>query len=144
MKRSLLLAVAVSLMPQLALADCRAIVTRTVAEMRAGAAEWSDDMERLARAAAGSACVKATSAPVGAPANAGLVDESVGVAATSGVTTAPAASGDDAQSSAGAKTEDEEWSPLKGFKFNPVTGAPGKKPYERRREVFETEEERER
>lgn len=112
-----------------ALADCRDIVSRTVAELRAGAPEWSEDMERLARAAAGSACVKA-----GGDADAGAAISEQAVRADG-----PAAGA----SAAGAATgKDEEWHPMKGFKFNPVTGSPGKKPYERRREVNETEVER--
>lgn len=115
-----------------ALADCRDIVSRTVAELRAGAPEWSEDMERLARAAAGSACVKAGGDMPAADAGAAISEQAVRADG--------AAAGDSGVEAASAK--DEEWHPMKGFKFNPVTGSPGKKPYERRREVNETEIER--
>lgn len=143
MKNPRLFALTILLLPQLTLADCRDIVDRTVAEMRAGAAEWNEDMERMARAAAGSACVKAASAPA---TTAPLGERSVPAATTQNAEQAPESAGTGGQqaaASAGENGEEEDWHPLKGFKFNPVTGAPGKKPYERRREVYETEEERE-
>ena len=118
-------------------ADCRDIVSRTVAELRAGASEWNEDMERIARAAAGSACVKAG----GDGARVQGVD-----AAISEQAVRPEGKEDGASGAAAARADgddDEDWHPLKGFKFNPVTGSPGKKPYERRREVNETEVERE-
>lgn len=109
--------------------------------MRAGASEWDEATERAVRAAAGSACVKA-SATQAAPAE--IREQAVAPLPAVGETDAAStAAGGDAQQMSADAGEDEEWTPLKGFKFNPVTGAPGKKPYERRREVFETEEERE-
>ena len=122
-----------------ALGACRDIVSATVAELRAGAANWSEEMERVARAAAGSACVKAggdatASSATGAAISEQAVPAAGGAAAAASSAPAPASSGEG---------KEEEWHPLKGFKFNPVTGSPGKKPYERRREVNETEAERE-
>ena len=136
---ALILALCASL-PRLALADCREIVDSTVAEIRAGAAEWNEDMERLARAAAGSACVKAGGNRAPAAVASQLEEKPVrGGAAETSAEAAPASN-----SAAAGGESGEDWHPLKGFKFNPVTGSPGKKPYERRREVNETEAEQNR
>ena len=126
----------IATLPAQALADCRDIVASTVAEMRAGASEWNADMERIARTAAGSACVKA-----GGDAAVQLRDTALSEAAVSGGDAAEETRGTAAK--ADAMGEDgEDWHPLQGFKFNRVTGSPGKKPYERRRDVNETETER--
>lgn len=123
-----------AMLPTAALADCREIVANTVAEMRAGASEWNEDMERIARTAAGSACVKAGGDAAGAELRETAISDAAG--SSEGASQSAAA-----EASAGG-AEDDDWHPLKGFKFNKVTGTPGKKPYERRREVNETEAER--
>lgn len=122
-----------ALLPAQALADCREIVANTLAEMRAGAPEWNEDMERIARTAAGSACVKAGGDASGVQRrDAAISEEAVSAGDSEAAAQAASAEGEG----------DEAWHPLKGFKFNKVTGTPGKKPYERRREVNETEVER--
>ena len=98
--------------------DCEAVVAATLEEMRLGAAgQGSAAEETAARAAAGSACLKASSGRYGDA----LVVESIGVAAA-----------DDgaAVSNSGKDTVDEEAS---GIRITPMTGAPGQKPYERSR-----------
>ena len=146
MKNRCLFTLLAFLLPHMALADCRDIVERTVAETRAGSSEWNEDMERLVRSAAGSACVKAgndDAAPASSPSP--LNERAVvPAAAPDSTATANVSSSEDSQQSVASEEKDEDWHPLKGFKFNPVTGSPGKKPYERRREVYETEAERER
>ena len=46
--------------------------------------------------------------------------------------------GADAQKT-GEKDADDSWHPFKDIKFNEVSARPGKKPYERRREVNDPE-----
>ena len=103
-------------LPLPALADCQAIVERTVAELRAAYPDWDERMETLARTAAGSACVKAGNAGSSAAAPGG---------AQSAAMTSAAVSGDDGEAG--------------GDGDNEVSARPGKKPYERRREVNDPE-----
>ena len=131
------------------LADCKTIVERTVAELRAAYPDWDDRMETLARTAAGSACVKAAQ-----PGNSGAAPENATPAAAARedkavmTTTAVAAAGanneaasddEEGDSDDAAGKDDDGWNPLQDIKFNKVNTRPGKKPYERRREVNETD-----
>ncbi len=126
---SLLLALGV-VMPLPALADCKAIVEQTVAELRIAYPEWTDPMETLARTAAASACVKASGVS-----SSGTALTSTSIAAAS----SPAADKDDeAEDSAKSDGEDEGWNPFKDIKFNKVSARPNKKPYERKRDVTNT------
>ncbi len=125
-----LLVCVVALSPCLANAapDCREVVAQTVQELKAGYPTWSQDMEQLARMAAGAACVKAANS--GVTAGAGLQDETV---AAAGASSAP--EGKSADASGANQDEEENWTPFTGIKFNKVSASPNKKPYERRREV---------
>lgn len=138
MKRLLTTLMLASMLPAQAFSDCREIVASTLAEMRAGASEWNADMERIARSAAGSACVKAGGDASSMQLRETAISEAAQQDGGAGATTGAAAS-----EAAAAGEGEEAWHPMKGFKFNKVTGSPGKKPYERRREVNETEAERE-
>jgi hypothetical protein len=130
--------------PVQVLADCRDIVDDTLAELRAGATQWNDDMERLARAAAGSACVKAGGNATGGGAAAQIQDQPVPAGDDAAVAERAAGQGEDSASASGAKaagaSEEESWSPFKDIKFNKVSASPNKKPYERRRDVNDPEE----
>ena len=98
--------------------DCEAVVAATLEEMRLGAGEeWSGVEEAAARAAAGSACLKASSGRYGDT----LVVESLGVAAAEEGTAASTSAKDPVAEEAG------------GIRINPMSGAPGQKPYERSR-----------
>ena len=124
--------------------DCRAIATATVAELRAGYENWNDEAEQLARAAAGAACVKASTGIAVQPAPAaargltstavrpaGAVEETP-VASTSDTSTETAAVEEE---SVEEEKKEESWNPFADLKFNKVSARPGKKPYERRREA---------
>ena len=101
----------------LAQADvCSEVVSDTVAEMRAGAgANWTEDMEALVRSAAGSSCIKATSARYGQMSSERVTSETVSGAA-------PAAAAEAAE-----PAKDDE------LVIRPLTSSPSKKPYERAR-----------
>ncbi len=118
------------LVPVSALADCKAIVDQTLAELRVAYPEWTDPMETLARTAAASACVKA-SAVAGGPAM-----TSTAVVAANATT---AAEDDEEESESGETEDDEGWNPFKDIKFNKVSARPNKKPYERKRDVTNTD-----
>lgn len=115
---------------------CDAVVADTVAEMRAGAGDtWNDSMERLARAAAGSACVKSqsgryapitTSMPQKAP-------QSVGEEALSSEVASTAPAETQAEANEAASNETEEGVKIGGLTFRSLSGSPSKKPYERSR-----------
>ncbi|MFK8043299.1 hypothetical protein [Congregibacter sp.] len=136
------------LLPMASYADpCSDVVTDTVAEMRAGAdGWWSEDIEGLVRAAAGSACIKAQSTRYQA---AGVSTvESVAVDASN--VPAPSSSESVAQAEAEAQTEtaevsdggDEEdgsWS-IGGLTIRSMSGSPSQKPYERARQTKKEEE----
>ena len=104
--------------------DCTAVVAATLEEMRLGAAgQWSAAEEAAARAAAGSACLKADSGRYGSS----MVVESIDVARTeSGEGGSP--------NTAGA--QDPDGGESSGIRFTPMTGAPGQKPYERSRSSY--------
>ncbi|WP_439105602.1 hypothetical protein [Congregibacter sp.] len=127
---------------------CPDVVRDTVAEMRAGAdGWWSQDAENLIRAAAGSACIKAQSGRYGSAAQTPntesqtlsetAVSEQVvstvddGGSKDSGKSTEESATGSDAK-------EEGSWS-LGGLTFSGMSGSPGQKPYERRRQTKEDE-----
>lgn len=123
-----------------ALADpCAEVTSDTIAEMRAGASGgWSDDVESLVRAAAGSACVKALSGrysagSAGMPADESVVMESTSVPDAAAADLAP---GDSSVSAAAEEGDDDTWS-FGGLTFRSMSGSPGKKPYERQREPQE-------
>jgi len=132
-------------------ADCRAIVANTLAELKAAYPDWDDGMDTLARTAAASACVKASSATAAAESPALIEERAVpaGEAETTATSTetavAASASAAEATASAEAETgsakeEGGSWNPFKDIKFNKVSASPNKKPYERRREVNNTGE----
>ncbi len=131
-----------------AAADCRSIVSATLAELEAAYPDWDERMETLARTAAGSACVKASTATaVPAPQ---IEEQAVSASATvapmapasasaavveeSNAATETAAT----EASAAASDDDSGWNPFKEIKFNKVSASPNKKPYERRRDVNNT------
>jgi len=95
---------------------CRPVVAATVAELKAGAAQWGEREAALARAAAGAACVKVRSGDY------------------AGASMAAAAGDGDRPASGDAETAatDGLW-PFEVFERNDVPGSPSKKPYERRR-----------
>lgn len=108
--------------------SCTDVVADTVAEMRVGVgANWNDDMERLARAAAGAACVKAMSGRYDAMM---AKDEAVQGAAVAGKS---AANTSDTQSDEDKAQDEDSWS-FGGLTFKSMSGSPGKKPYERQRQ----------
>jgi hypothetical protein len=118
--------------------DCRAIAAATVAELRAGHQGWSDEAEQLARSAAGAACVKASMQLRGdATGSAGLSSTAVQGAEPAAVSQADSDTGE----STTAEEDDSSWNPFSDIKFNKVSARPGKKPYERRRESLDSDEE---
>lgn len=146
----LLLAIA----PAAAFADvCGEVVGDTVAELRAGAdGWWSEDAEALVRAAAGAACVKATSsrykgaaAAVTSQAQDEAMTASTGpakseaIAASPGTAAAAATAVEEAGTNAAtdAETDNGEFS-FGGLTFRSMSGSPSKKPYERTRSKDES------
>lgn len=123
---------------------CEQVVADTVAEMQAGATGgWNADAENLARAAAGSACVKAYSGRYGT----GDSAMSAGGAAPASHSEDVAANTQSAAAEAGAGTddtatekEDEEGAfSLGGLTFRNLSGSPSRKPYERSRAARDEE-----
>lgn len=128
---------------------CTAIIDDTVAEMRAGAdGWWSDEVEGLVRAAAGSACVKVQSGRYaktgGAPAPG---DDAVAAAAKAtapdnrtgsdtAVVSESAQAGEERDSQQEADGDDGSWS-FGGMTFRSLSGSPGTKPYQRKRKADE-------
>lgn len=133
MKRALtpIFAAFLLLAPVSALADCKTIVDQTLAELRVAYPEWTDAMETLARTAAASACVKASSV-AGGPA----MTSTAVVAANTSTTSAS----EEEEETSESEDDDEGWSPFKDIKFNKVSGRPNKKPYERKRDVTNTDD----
>ena len=129
--------------------DCRAIAAATVAELRAGYADWNDDAEQLARAAAGAACVKATTDARPVTSSQSLSSTVVradgaqqqATVAGSSSSGASGSNGEPANEEQGEKGDDSSWNPFSDIKFNKVSASPSKKPYERRRHSLEDEEE---
>ncbi|MEM1401769.1 MAG: hypothetical protein AAGG55_00435 [Pseudomonadota bacterium] len=115
---------------------CSDVAADTVAELRAGAGEWwSEDIEGLVRAAAGSACVKALSGRYGANASM-AAEESVAASPASASEAASSPEPEDA-----AQSEDSDSWSFGGITFKSMSGSPGKKPYERARQNDREEEE---
>lgn len=124
--------------------SCDAVVDDTIAEIRAGADSWwSNDLENLARAAAGSACVKARSQRYAGSAspNAGSLADSRLVTpepavesegSRSRIAAGSAATSD--ASGASAAEEDGQSLSVGGLTFRSMSGSPAKKPYERVRD----------
>ena len=111
--------------------SCSDIAAATVAELKAGAAEWTDSIESLVRSAAGSACVKAQSgAFTSEAAGEKAADEKIEEAVIREEQIAAA------NTAAAEETEEDDgkagWKFL-GFEVNSVTGSPAEKPYERKR-----------
>lgn len=121
---------------------CDTVVEDTIAEMRAGAGDdWSSEVERAVRAAAGSACVKAQSGRYeerspAAVAEEPLMDEalqgSAGAAADSTAAAAVPQASDAGDEQAG--NDEEEGFSIGGLTIRGASGSPSKKPYERARE----------
>ncbi|GEM_PF-1554654 len=100
---------------------CADIIQDTIAELRAGAgALWSEEAEGIARAAAGSACIKATSGRYATKAES--TEESTEMSVAS----------DGAQEGKTEEASDGSWS-VGGLTFRGMSGAPSKKPYQRER-----------
>lgn len=135
-RKSLLALVALSASATV-LADesCTDVVSDTLAEMRVGVGDaWNSDIERLARAAAGAACVKAMSGRYDAMMAEKRV--SADALAEEPVANAKAGQAEVGQSSTGKVAEDSDddsWS-FGGLTFKSMSGSPGKKPYERQRQ----------
>lgn len=138
----------VLLLPITSFADiCEDVVADTIAEMRAGAdGRWSDDLQDLVRAAAGSACVKAQSGRYATSQQRSL-DRSEAVV-SSALPEAPAASADSSpvaaeQTSETSETSEEKddgsWS-VGGLTFRSMSGSPTQKPYERARQNKKAEQ----
>lgn len=127
------------LLPGMALAGpCDEVVEDTLAELRAGAAApWSDEVEALARAAAGSACVKAASGRYGAEAPAVaqevVVSTEAAIAPTVDAASAAAAGQEATAETAAADADDGSWN-IGGLTVRSLSGSPAKKPYQRQRE----------
>ena len=120
------------LSPVPALADtCDAVVADTVAEIRAGAGDtWNDAIERAVRAAAGSACVKASSgryASTRTPAEDRDADGAV-------VQTAPVEADPPAEEAGDADGPADDGFDVGGLTIRGMSGSPGRKPYERQRD----------
>lgn len=136
---------------------CTDVVADTVAELRAGAdGWWSEDIEGLVRAAAGSACIKAQSrryqvtddAVGGAPAVSTAPVPSSDARAMDTVSSSETAAGDtqgNAQGSAqgdGEKEDDGSWS-IGGLTIRSMSGSPSQKPYERARQTKQADKDKE-
>ncbi len=107
--------------------DCASVVTATVAEIKAGAGDrWSQPIENLVRAAAGSACVKAVSGR--------YLETSLSTVESSMDAGPHAVALDEAKTvpedSATASSDTDT-----GFTFKPLSGSPARKPYERQRQT---------
>jgi hypothetical protein len=111
-------------------ADCSVITAATMAEIRAGEAEWDERAESLVRRAAGAACVKTMTEIEGAEsAVPGVGEANAEVAADE---TANQSSSDDDDDHSGDDDSDAGWKFL-GFDVNPVQGSPSQKSYQRNR-----------
>lgn len=137
------------LCPAASYADsCEDIAADTIAEMRAGTAgNWSDEIQSLVRAAAGSACIKARSGRYTMPQQGSMEPLAEGgddkyVDSASAAAAAPAAS--EASSPAAAEQasdqeDDGSWS-VGGLTFRSMSGSPTQKPYERARQNKKAEQ----
>ncbi len=96
---------------------CRPIVAATIAELKAGATQWGEREQAVARAAAGAACVKTMS----------------GNYAGSSLAAARDAEADDSAEPAKEGKDDDGWWPFNSARRNDVSASPGQKPYERKR-----------
>ena len=118
----LVVAAAVAASGTAAQTDCEAVVDATLEEMRLGAVDsWTEAETAIARSAAGSACLKASSGRYG----------EVSVLKSTAVSEAADSSGGVTDVGA-SMSEDEE---AGGFKIQPMSGSPSKKPYERARSI---------
>ena len=109
-------------------ASCEAVVSETIAEIRAGASgSWSTEPEQLVRRASASACFKASSGRYAAT-NDGERSDEEDEAPAAARQTATASSAD---ATAGDK-DDGSWS-FGGLTFRALSGSPSRKPYERQR-----------
>ncbi len=107
--------------------DCAAVVAATVAEIAVGAGDrWSPPVERLVRAAAGSACVKAMS---GRYTDKTLTSGESSFDAGPHTTTIDGA--DEVAEDSSAAGDDAST----GLIFKPLSGSPTRKPYERQRQT---------
>ena len=89
--------------------NCEAIATETVAELKAGAADWwSEDSARMAGMAAASACFKTQTS----------LAQSMEVAVPAEQATSP----------------EDEATEFMGLEVRPLSGPPSRKPYERSRD----------
>jgi hypothetical protein len=135
---------ALCLLPIAGFADpCAEVVADTLAEMRAGAdGWWSDDVQNLVRAAAGSACIKAQSGRYGAtPQSAGEAMSISAVGAASDEAGTQPKQGSDTPDTGGEaqETDDGSWS-VGGLTFRSMSGSPTQKPYERQRQSKKEEQ----
>ena len=125
---------------------CDTVVEDTIAEMRAGAGDdWSSELERAVRAAAGSACVKAQSGRYqerssGAVADEALMDEAVQRGAGAAADSTAGAAASQVSDAGGKETEqedagddEEEGFSIGGLTIRGASGSPSKKSYERAR-----------
>ena len=107
--------------PVAAQPDCAAVVSDTLEEMRLGAAEpWTPAEEAVARGAASSACLKASSGRYGDTLLVESIDPVAGGAKQGDAPVVPTEGGADDGDNG-------------GIRFTPMTGSPGQKPYERSR-----------
>lgn len=136
---------ALCFLPTASFADsCADVVADTVAEIRAGAiGGWSADAENLARAAAGSACIKAQSGRYGAAPKSAVKEMSVSASAQASNQSGASAGAADAaateKSEADGEADDGSWS-VGGLTFRSMSGSPTQKPYERQRQSKKEEE----
>ena len=132
------LPVALSVTPAVALADaCDAVVADTVAEVRAGATgAWDDSIESVVRAAAGSACVKATSGRYGGST---IPVESADADATT-ARRVPADDGMRPETGTTGDVSEDDGLDVGGLTFRGMSGSPGRKPYERQRDQARAED----
>ncbi len=123
---------------QAAPTDCSSVVKATVAELRAGYPDWTPALESVARTAAGSACIKATSsAPALSTTAVKTASSETKAVEQSAAVAEEAAEDETSEAKDSSDKDDDDWNPFSDLKFNDVSGRPGKKPYERRRESVE-------
>jgi hypothetical protein len=136
MRTQKLLVTLVACLPVLAIGatDCEPIVDATLAEIKAGSANWDERTEALVRAAAGAACVKAYSG-IYADRSSGEdvyrndVEKSAGLPLVNAATPTTASV---QEATATVAEDDSGWWPK--LKRNKVSASPNKKPYERKRD----------
>lgn len=113
---------------------CSSVVQATLAEMRAGASDWTPEQEQLVRTAAGSACIKALSGRYEEGAD--MATEAL-PAASESIETEAVAGSDSAATEASAQgdSSDDDSVSIGGITFRPLSGSPAKKPFERQRDT---------